>query len=137
MSLLKNRALALCFCLLSFFSVAIAGTQSYAGKAQQKDDITITPGPVLVGLPWQVVVTGLRPGEDNIVLGNGYDDGNWMYHAFFTADSSGQIKVSPPVFQVVVMADGTVMNPVGQHQFQVLKMLKGGTSQVLGSQWYQ
>ncbi len=80
--------------------------------------IAITPDPVVVNAPWHVVVSGLLPNKDGIVLGNGWNDGNFMNNQFFTADASGNIAVDPPLF---VFPQSNGLNPTGQHDFQVLK----------------
>ncbi len=102
--------------------------------------ITITPSPVIVNASWFVTVSGLKPGSDSIVLGNGYNDGNWMFHEFFTADANGNIGVTPPVFEFQTI-NGQTLDPTGQHDFQVLHVNCNGQgvctkSQVLCDQPY-
>jgi hypothetical protein len=58
--------------------------------------VTITPAPVVVNTARHVLVSGLKPGQTDIVLGNGWNDGNYMDQKVFTADANGNIGVAPP-----------------------------------------
>lgn len=59
-------------------------------------NIAITPVPVVIGQPWSAVVTGLRPGQDQIQFGYrapGVED-PFLNVAYYAADASGKIEVS-------------------------------------------
>jgi len=101
----------------------------------QKCTIAISPEPVPLNTPWNVLVSGLKSGQDNIVMGNGWNDGNWMYHKYYTASPNGNIAETPPPFQIQTVG-GQTLDPTGQHDFQVLQMTGGGGSKLLCDQWY-
>jgi len=98
-----------------------AGTAHAAQPNSQKGTctITVTADPVAVNTAWYVLVSGLKHSETGIVLGNGWNDGNYMYGKVFTADAKGNIGVAPPVFEYQTIS-GQTLDPTGWHDFQVL-----------------
>lgn len=101
--------------------------------------IEITPQPVVVGQPWHVKISGLRKNQDNIVLGAGWGDGNWMLHQYFTADANGVLEVDAPPLQIGI---GSIpeLDDDNQHTltFNVLQLTGSqGNSKVLATQPYQ
>src|SRR5207253_3032822 len=115
-----------------------SGAQAAQPSAQKAAcAITITPDPVAMNTAWYVLVTGLKPGQTDIVLGNGYNDGNYMDQKVFTADANGNIGVAPPLF-VYQTFSGQVLDPTGWHNFQVLHVnLTSGGSKVLCGESYE
>jgi hypothetical protein len=98
-----------------------------------KIEIVITPAPVVNLQPWHARISGFKPGQDQIVLGNGFDDGNWMFHAYYTANENGVVEVDPPVFDL----ENRVPMPA-DFIFNVLQMLGArGNSKVLATMPYQ
>ena len=117
----------------------VAATASAAPANTQKStcSITITAAPVAVNASWYVFVAGLKPGGGDIVLGNGYNDGNYMDQKIFTADANGNIGVAPPLFEYQTLGSQT-LDPTGWHDFQVLSVnLSNGNSKLLCDEWYE
>ena len=111
------------------------GPQATAQKAACA--ITITPYPVAVNTAWHVLVSGLKPGQTDIVLGNGWNDGNYMDQKVFTADANGNIGVAPPLFEFQTI-NGQTLDPTGTHYFQVLHVnLTSGAWKLLCDESYE
>jgi len=111
--------------------------QAVQANAQPGCAITITPDPVAMNTVWYVLVSGLKPGQTDIVLGNGWNDGNYMGQKIFTADANGNIGVAPPMFEYQTINSQT-LDPTGQRDFQVLHVnLTSGASKLLCEEWYE
>jgi hypothetical protein len=124
--------------LIGLLCVVCSAAQATPGNYQKAAcTVTITPAPVVVNTAWYVLVSGFKPGETDIVLGNGWNDGNYMYQRVFTADANGNIGVAPPLFEYQTIG-GQTLDPTGTHNFQVLHVnLTSGAWKLLCDESYE
>ena len=78
-----------------------------------------------------------KPGETDIVLGNGWNDGDYMEQKVLTADANGNIRVALPLFEYQTM-NGQTLDLTGTREFQVFKVNRtSGACKLLCDESYE